>query len=270
MSFQDTVVRRLSEKDGFNEEKLTIRSQHDKGITCLLKKPFKKAETFYSITTDYIVTGYDMFPFKFELGKIWVEYIKLVLDSQDKDKNLNDTSDTKHMVNREDIKLYMMAIHLVYLNSSDDKKKFINEILEDNKEYEHYLKYTYTTQQVELARSYNSELNLGIETWKEDENSIYTNLGFGNKFRDDSAKAFQFFESFMNNDSLLTQAYGDILNEDSFLYFYSVLKKGFHMELHSYIRLTGLNLDNSPGKTKNKILIKELTNGKILYNIREI
>lgn len=270
MSFQDTVVKRVSPKDGFDEDKLTIRSQQDKGISCLLKKSLKKAENFYSISTEYIVTGYDMFPFKLELGKIWVDYIKLVLESQEKDKNLNDTSEMKHMVNKDDIKLYMLSIQLIYLNSSDEKKKYIDEILEDNKEYDHYLKYKFTTQQVELARSYNSDLNLGIETWSEDENMIYNNLGFGNKYRDDAAKAFQFFESFMNNNNLLNQAYGDILNEDSFLYFYSVLKKGFPIELHSYIRMTGMNLDNAPGKVKNKLLIKDLTNGNLNFYFRKV
>lgn len=121
-----------------------------------------------------------------------------------------------------------------------------------------------------MARSYNSDLNLGIETWSEDENMIYNNLGFGNKYRDDAAKAFQFFESFMNNNNLLNQAYGDILNEDSFLYFYSVLKKGFPIELHSYIRLTGMNLDNAPGKVKNKLLIKDLTNGNLNFYFRKV
>lgn len=63
-----------------------------------------------------------MFPFKLELGKIWVDYIKLVLESQEKDKNLNDTSEMKHMVNKDDIKLYMLSIQLIYLNSSDEKR----------------------------------------------------------------------------------------------------------------------------------------------------
>lgn len=228
----------------YSKDKIHIEYSEDKGVYCKANEDLFKNQFTFDIPSDYIICGFDLFPFKIELNDI----IQRIYNSKyGKEGEIRDSYKPRHAI-------HLFTLYLIYLDYKD--KSEIETILTSNNlnEYKENASFS-RKRQLEYLNTLPKSI-FTKEMYDEDEYELFKIVGNHLEISNDISLVYNGLVNELKQNKLFGNAFLSMINSyDNYRYWYSILSsRAYRVHLSEYERLYNKSFPLTPyGKSQYKI-----------------
>ena len=228
---QDILLPRIDRSHGISEAKIKIEVHLERDEQeCLARTDLNKGEIIYQVTKDYVITSFDLFPFKIEIGNILNEYYEFFLKSKTLGKNIL-TTDPEFLI------INLLSIQTLFYSKYDKNSEFRNLVTKtlDENMFDDYIKFMATPHQIKLSSLIIDSFGNNIEIWEPEDHELFKLAGVLHTYTDNIKHVVDFLRENLQRNQIVWEIYKDIIVEKEIKRAYGNLRNHInHMKADSY------------------------------------